>query len=167
MLARNFIRAYHLGQDEQLFTAFEAVQNSPDKHLLVLTPQEEQRVREARQYVTILTTFRQALQSRDAFQIATAYDKALDNYKHLTAEERERWQVSSRLAAAYQADDDKALADAYDEIQNFGHLRQFFLFTPQEEQRIQLAVQRKECAHQVSDAVAREQKTREGYCERI
>ncbi len=99
------------------------------------------RVGRARQTLQTLKHFRDALQTRSMQQIITAYDPTLDHCNSVAQQERDLLRLARNFIAAYNQDDDEALASVCAEIRtlNYGG---FFAFTPQEAQRSALAQQR-------------------------
>ncbi len=100
------------------------------------------RVAHARQVVQALKRFRDALQMGAMQQIVAAYDPILDNCKGVTYEQRELVVYAYDFVQAYHTDDDQAIVAAWEAIQSSRYQGKFTL-TGQEQQRVELARQRK------------------------
>lgn len=139
ILAYNFVVAYEDDDDQRLLKAVENIAAYKQKAFFRLTAEESRRVALAQQRLEALKRFRAALQTGNVKQIVDAYDPLLSDYKACTAQEGNRYKLATRLLDAYEQLDLPALAETYANIQRMGY-EQFFTFTPQERQRIQLAL---------------------------
>ena len=88
-----------------------------------------------------LGAVRNALKTNNIQQIANSYDPILDGSKALAAEEQEQIRFAVAFAQGCNMDDDDAIVSAGDAIHNLPHVRRL-VFTPEEEQRIDLARRR-------------------------
>ncbi len=142
-LAHEFVQAYRADSDRALVSAWEAIESSRQKASLTLTAQEQQRVALAQQRKTALVKFRLGLMKKNVQQTADGYDAAvLDMCADVTSQERDLFRVAQDFVQAYRSDDDQGIVAASEAIQNFSY-RTNFAFTAQEQQRIDLAQQRK------------------------
>lgn len=141
-LARQFVQSSQKDDDQAIVDSSHEIQHGVYQQAFLLSEQEQQRIRLAQQRKKALIKFRMALLNKRASQIATAYDPILDDSKNVTVAEREQLELARNFLQAYQDEDDKALVESWDEIQNFSY-RNAFTFTPQEQQRVTLALQRK------------------------
>lgn len=159
-LAQALYRAYHLDDDDALVAVADTIQRSPFGSGLVLTEQERLRVELARQRVQALTDFRTALASKRVSQIAAASSDELARSKRTTADEREIMQQARAFVQAYQNDDDDEIVTIWQTIQSARYHAQLEL-TPQEEQRVKLAGQRKQALSQFRLTCYRSRKAHE------
>lgn len=100
-----------------------------------------------------LQTVRAALQSRSLRHIAETYQPVLEQSDRLTRDEREVLKLACTFWQAYQQDNDECLVDAYTSLQHSpyaGHL----VLTPQEQQRVQQALEREEALATLRTALA-------------
>lgn len=143
LLILPFAQAYQTEDDQAISSSWEAIETSRFPNLLKLTPQEQQRLSLAQQRKAVLVKFRLALMQKNIQAIAASYDSTLlDTCLAVTAREREILQAAQEFAQAYQSDDDQAIVAASEAIQNFSYRTQL-AFTAQEQQRVDLARQRK------------------------
>ncbi len=141
--AYDFAQAYHIEDDQAMVAAWEAIQSSPYQGSFILTVQEQQRVELARQRKLALVKFRLAVINKNIQQVVASYDASLlDTCTGVTPQELSLLQVARDFVQAYLSDDDQDIAAASDEIENFSY-RGRLNFTAQEQQRIELARQRK------------------------
>jgi hypothetical protein len=141
-IAKDFVQAYHKGDDETIAAAWDVIQKASYQKFFVFSVQEQQRINLIRQSKAALLKFQLALASKNAKQMVTDYDAVLDDNRAITYEERNLLGLARRFVEAYQGDDDQALVSTWEEIQDPRYL-QSFLFTQREQQRIHLAQQRK------------------------
>lgn len=143
-LAKAFVLADYRNDDSALVAAYDAISISPYCTMLQLTAQEQQRVERARWRVEALAVYKTAQASKRITQIASAAQELEQNglLMALTAAERESLQLVYELVQAYQNEDDEALVTTWQHIQEAGFQAALELL-PQEEQRLQLAQQRK------------------------
>jgi hypothetical protein len=143
LMALPFAEAYQNNDDQAIVASWEAIEESQFKSQLTLTNQEEQRVALAQQRKTALVRFRMALMQKIIQPIVSAYDDfLLGTSSSVTTRERELLRVAQEVAQAFQSDDDQAIVAASEAIENFSY-RTDFVFTTQEQQRIELAKLRK------------------------
>ena len=142
-LAWKFTQAWQKEDDEALLVAYDNISHSTFQKSLAFSTEEEQRLTLARQRKVTLMRFRMALGTRRPAQIAQAYEEILDSSQGMTAEEREQYALAYDFAQAYKDDDDAEMATVWEEIQK-SRYQKFFVFTPEEVQRLTLARQRRD-----------------------
>jgi serine/threonine protein kinase len=143
LLILPFAKAYYTDDDQAITSSWADIEGSAFPNMLVLTPEEQQRLSLAQQRKEALVKFRLALYSKNLQPIVASYNPSLlDSSTAVTNQERELLQVAQDFVQALQRDDDQAIVTASDAIQNFSY-RNNFVFTTQEKQRIELAQQRK------------------------
>jgi hypothetical protein len=140
--AQSFMEAIHSDDDQRIIVASEQIRNSPYASRFDFTQQVQKRIALARQRDVALAHFRSALASDNIRQVFAAYYPILDQCKNLAVEERNLASVVCSFVLAYDTDDDLALVAASTEIQKQSY-SQHLKFDQEEEQRIQLACQRK------------------------
>jgi len=91
-----------------------------------------------------LITFRIALRGKRPHEIAASYNEVLDDNRRVTRGEREQLALARAFVRAYESNDDDELVIVDAALQK----RTFFDLTPQEQQRLLLAMQR----HRALDA---------------
>ena len=139
-LALGFVRAYQTDDDATLLTAFDIIHNSKYRSFFKFSGQQQQRAALARHRIEALVIFRVALASKSPRRIFAAYDPVLDTSKHLTPEQRDQLNLAKCFVQANDTNNDFALIAAFDDIQRSIHYN-FFIFTNEEEQLIELARQ--------------------------
>ena len=144
-VAKNFAQAYNIDDDHAIVDSSEVI-TQRYQAFLMFTVQEEQRIALARQRIAVLTRIRQALASKQAEQIAAAYDRELAACKNITIEERELSTLAFDLVQVYKDDDDQAIISTWQDIQNSLYQNAFVL-TPTEEQRFIFAQKRVTALH--------------------
>lgn len=139
-LAKQYVRAVYLDSDQAINQALAEIERlAPDAFLF--TAQERARIRQAERQQAMLERFQQALQSKQAGAIAASYVPQLDQNKNVTAEERKIARLAQRFVQALTQEKDQVLLQASEAILNFSQ-REAFLFTPAEQERIELATRR-------------------------
>jgi serine/threonine protein kinase len=133
--AYNFIQAYDNDNDEALLAAYKVLQRPQHASLAVPTPEQLLRVQLAQQRKQALARLRQALQSKNARQIAAAYDVSLQISMEMTDAERKQVELALAFAQAYDHNNDAALKAAYDAIQTSPQ-QAFFVFSQEERERV-------------------------------
>lgn len=137
-LAQALVQAYDADDDEALIAAYEAIKNSTYHTFFAITTEEQQRIERAKQCKFRLNLFRDALQSKLPRKVDLAYHPILDASKNLTQEERSQLALARRFMQGYDNDDDETLFDVGNALRN----RDVFIFSVQEQQRLDLAKQR-------------------------
>lgn len=97
-------------------------------------------IKEARQRVAALTALKQALATHDLSQIASAASTAPTG--RLSSRENTLVQLASNFARAYQGSDDEYLLNCWQEIE-YGSFQALLLLSQPQQQRLDLAQQRK------------------------
>lgn len=142
-LAVQFAQAYRRDDDQALIAAAEAISRSPYTVRLVMEDQEErERVVLARKRVAALAALKSALASQDVFQIAAAAIPELAASPALTPNERQLLLLATAFVEAYHNDNDEKIVEAWQEIEH-GQYAGALQLDPQEQQRLDLARQRK------------------------
>ena len=151
-MALAFVQAYKTDEDATLITAYEAVQNSQYHGFFIFTVLQQQRIALARQRIEALVIFRVALASRSPRRIVTSYDPVLDTSKYVMQNQRQQLALAISFVHASDSNDDFALVAVHDNIQASTY-HAFFTFTAEEQQRIDLARQRKEALAKFRNAL--------------
>lgn len=137
-LVRSFQRAWNNNDDEALIS----VTNSLQRLITItFTPDEQEHITFVREQQQALRQLREALTSKDITTIASAYQPDRYAYKGLNEQERQQAERARNFFQAYQIDNDKAIIDAYEAIENFGQ-RSALTITAQQQQRAELARRR-------------------------
>jgi len=136
-VASDFIRAYDAHDDTALDVAYKAL--ATYKHAFIYTGEEQKRVVDGQTRKDALEKFRVALRSGKPQDIITAYNPILGTSTHISQQEYAQLETARLFVQAYTNDDDDALLNVKQELQQ-KHIT--FLFTMQEQQRIELAVKR-------------------------
>ena len=151
-IALAFVQAYRTDDDKTMIAAHDVVENSSYHSFFVFTFQQQQRIALARQRIEALVIFHVALASRNPRRIATAYDPALDNSKHVTRDERHQLALANSFLQAYNSKDEIDLVAVYDSILASVY-RTFFAFTAEEEEHIALAREYNQALGKFRDAL--------------
>jgi hypothetical protein len=139
-LAKQYVRAVYLDSDQAINQALAEIERlAPDAFLF--TAQERARIRQAERQQAMLERFQQALESKQAGAIAASYVPQLDQNKNVTAGERKIARLAQNFVQALNQEKDQVLLQASEAILNFSQ-REAFLFTPAEQERIELARRR-------------------------
>src|SRR5260370_28678123 len=141
-IAKNFVQAYHKGDDKAMVDIWETIQKKSYQKFFTFTNEGQQRINLDRGRKAALTNFRHALTSKSAQSIVANYDTVLDSSKAISREERDMLQLARDFVQAYQSDDDQAIVSAWEAMQD-SRYQQSFIFTKEEQQRIDLAQRRK------------------------
>jgi hypothetical protein len=141
VLARALTEALRSSNFNQLLAAESAIQQSPYSKFFLLTPEEMQKFSFAREQNKAALAFRAALQSKRPDEIAAAHSPLLDTGQALLPDELEQLALARAFLRAWNEDDDEALVSVHQRLQR-PVARNFFRFTPQEQQRFDLAQQR-------------------------
>ncbi len=136
-----FAEAFHCNDDQSIFAAAIALQQSPYQASFLLTEKERQRIGHARNHIEALAQFRFALKSRIPAQIVAVYRPILDTSPYVDVAERKQLALARLCIEALDSDDDDALIAAQTALQQ-SPWQDCFFFTSQEQQRIKLAMQR-------------------------
>ncbi|HEU5229621.1 MAG TPA: hypothetical protein VFU49_17520 [Ktedonobacteraceae bacterium] len=139
-LIRQFFQAEQDGNDAELLKVADILLNARLAFAITFTPEQRQRVAEARQRKRAEEDMRAGLQSRQVERIAQAYT-VLQRKDVLTPEERKRAELAAAFLLACDNDDDDAIIQAYASIENSPQ-RYALLFSEAQEQRVTLASQR-------------------------
>jgi hypothetical protein len=133
-LAQRFIQSLQDEDDQTIVEVWEEMEN----HLTPFdfTPEEIQRIKLARARKTALFLFRLSLIRQHIQPIVAAYLPILDACQNVTADERHLLALAQQFTAAYQANEDHELHDAWQTIQNSVY-KKYFTLTAQESERIQ------------------------------
>src|SRR5579884_2083861 len=116
--------------------------------LFRFTGSELQRIELAQRRQGALRNLRAALQAGRLRQIVKNYDPILDGSSQLTQEEHELLQLAWEFILAFEANDDFALAEAYEKIkQSSYYARDQLAFTPGEQKRSEEAEQKVDAWH--------------------
>src|ERR1019366_3933716 len=127
--------------DEALIACVDENQTFAYRLRLTFSAQEQNAIEEARQRKMAFIKLRSAISSKKLQQMATAYDGVLDTVKRVSAEERKLVRLAKDFIVASHKDDDQMIASIDADIQ--AHYRNKFVFTEQEQQRVELAQKRK------------------------
>ncbi len=125
-LARLYIEADKDQNDDDLVSVYDRIQNSPHRHWLTFTPEEEQRVKQAKDQRVILEKFRKALKSKQPRLIASVYyDKdnqpLLSTSKSVTPSQRELARLAGDIIQSLDMRHDDRLLKVYEALQQSPH----------------------------------------------
>ncbi len=137
-LAQDFAQACQNNDDQAIVASSEEIENYSYRADFVFTPQERQRIEAARQRKLALVKFRMSLMSKNIAQIIGSYDWILDDCASITQQERTILRLAKAFMQAIYKNDDHAIAAAWEQIQKSPY-QQFFMLTPQEQQRLDTA----------------------------
>lgn len=154
-LARAFVTALQTEDEQVLLETIEAMQPFLDRGQIQLSHQEQQRIDLARQRQLARTRLQVALTQRLPQKIAAAYDLQLDEDKLVTERQRMLVRLAKKFVLAFHLDSDREIAQAAAEIQRLA--AGSFLFTEQEQQRIQQAEQRQSLLKRFQQALRSKQ----------
>ncbi len=140
-LTQVFLGAYQRNRDQEILNASETLVRQVTAWPICFTTPQQERIELARQRIAALTTFQQALTTKDIQAILQAYNaQMLNQLDTLTAYEREILQAANAFVQACIIDDDQAVLASSETItQYYTHA---LIFTLGEEERILLARQR-------------------------
>jgi hypothetical protein len=141
VLARLLTEALRTGDYNQLLAAYTVLQQSPHSTFFVLTSEERERFTFASEQKRAVLIFRAALQSKRPKEIVAAYAPILDTGNVLSQEELEQLALARLLVDAWDRDDDEVLLTLSQRLQGTA-AQNFFILTPQEQERFDLAQQR-------------------------
>jgi hypothetical protein len=138
-----FFQACQADDDDKIEDAAAAITSiAAYRQALLFSKEEEGRVQLALQRKDAIKKFRQGMLSRRADQIAASYERrVLDTCKSITQEEREKFRLAEGWADAWGSDKDERLVRAWEAIQRSVYAA-FFVFSPAEEDRVELARRR-------------------------
>jgi hypothetical protein len=154
-LAREFEQATQDDDDQAIISVSDKVQklNSGIATIIDFTQAEIQRIQLAQRREGAITAFRQALRSKNIRRIAAAYDQTLDNSKKIQQDERSLLQLAHTFIQAYDQNDNTQIVATSEAIQQSAYQAQL-TFTPQEKQRIALAMQHELALERFNHALA-------------
>ena len=128
--------AIYAGDDKQIASAWTPILDSFNN-----AQHYRARVEIAQQRVKALQRFRNAQLEPGIQNILTNYDPLLDTSQNVTSDERELLSLSRSLVQAYKDDDDEAITNSFEQLQN-KYQHQKAIPNWQETQRFSLAQQR-------------------------
>src|SRR5205807_2412009 len=115
--AKDFIQAYHRGDDQAIIAAWETIQKKSYQKFFIFTAEDQQRIKLTRRRKAALLKFRLSIISnRNIQHIVAAYDPVLDDCKNLTQGECEQLDLAQGFVQAYQSGDDQAILSAWSAI---------------------------------------------------
>ena len=138
--AQRFAQAYEQHDDQEIVASSEVITQSYSQSLL-FTPEQEQRIEQARRRVAMLEKLRRALASKSIEQVVDAYHPIMEVSKSISSDERQLLTWALDFTQGCNEDDDEAIVRTWDDVQNSSH-RYAFALTLEEEQRLSLAQQR-------------------------
>jgi hypothetical protein len=142
-LACRLKAAFDGDDDTAILTLNEELLHPENRSLFRFTDPEFRRIELAQRRQGALRNLRAALQAGRLRQIVRNYDPILDGSSQLTQEERELLQLAREFILAFDADDDFALAEAYEKIkQSSYYTHDQLAFTPGEQKRSEEAEQK-------------------------
>ena len=137
-LAKSFVEAYDSGDDFDLVAADDNIQASIHRNFFAFTADERDHIEFSRKRRKALLKFRDAVGNRRPDDIVAAFDSILDNSKYITQDDHYRLNQARDFTSAYAKEDDETLIA----VANANKSRNIFMFTTQEQERIQLAIRR-------------------------
>src|SRR5579884_370290 len=147
-LACRLKAAFDGDDDTAILTLDEELLHPENRSLFRFTDPEFRRIELAQRRQGALRNLRAALQAGRLRQIVRNYDGILDGSSQLTQEEHNLLQLAREFILAFDADDDFALAEAYEKIkQSSYYTHDQLAFTPGEQKRSEEAEQKVDAWH--------------------
>ncbi len=138
-----FLEAYQNDEDDAILRTFEAIEAARSHYpdLPPFSEREARRIAQAQTRRQALQKLQQALSNGSVEQIEQAYDPKLIDEKSLTPDQLKRVELAQQLMKAYRDADDEEVVATHQQI--LADYPTFFTFTPQQQQQVSAARQRR------------------------
>ncbi len=140
-LERRLMQALRSEDDKAIILAYDNIRQSPYMQDFTFSLRREQRVLLAQQRETERRRLRRALKSKNAEQIANAYESVSRNASLLSGDERKQVLLASRFIEAYRSENDEVLLATSEKIRSAAY-HEAIVFTLQEKERLARARRR-------------------------
>lgn len=160
ILARDFQQACQSDDDEALARFDRKLRGSHYQNAILLTGQEQQRLQVAQKRAAALTRFRRALQSCLLEKIIANYDPILQQCVSVRQDELSILSLAREFKQAFDDDSDQQLIEAWEKLLQANN-PSALQFTPQQQQRFDLAQQRIQALKHFRTVIQQQSKPRD------